>query len=58
MCEDCRISHQFESADNPFMLGTRPTIRTTEDDLRERELELARAKANGGPTGKPGPHEH
>ncbi|WP_340118268.1 4Fe-4S binding protein [Pelagibius sp. 7325] len=60
MCEDCRISHQFESTDNPFQRGTRPTIRTTDDDLRERdlELELARAKANGGPGGKPGPHEH
>jgi ferredoxin len=51
MCEDCRINDQFASGDNPFQHGTRPVMRTTDDDLREREL--ARAKANG----KPGPQE-
>jgi ferredoxin len=51
MCEDCRITDQFASGDNPFKLGERPRMRTTDDDLREREL--ARAKANG----KPGPGE-
>ena len=51
MCEDCRITDQFASGNNPFQHGTRPVMRTTDDDLREREL--ARAKANG----KPGPGE-
>ena len=51
MCEDCRITDQFASGDNPFQLGERPRMRTTDDDLREREL--ARVKANG----KPGAHE-
>jgi len=53
MCEDCRITDQFASGDNPFKLGERPVMRTTDDDLRERELALARAKANG----KAGSHE-
>jgi hypothetical protein len=53
MCEDCRVSVQFESGDNPFKLGMRPTIRTTEDDLRERELELARGMANGAAKSDP-----
>jgi ferredoxin len=53
MCEDCRVSAQFESGDNPFKLGVRPTIRTTEDDLRERELELARGMANGAAKSDP-----
>jgi hypothetical protein len=53
MCEDCRVTDQFATGDNPFKLGERPAIRTTDDDLRERELERARAQANG----KLGPHE-
>ncbi len=44
MCEDCRVTVQFETGDNPFQMGTRPRIRTTDDDLREREIEEARAK--------------
>src|SRR3546814_8948577 len=44
MCEDCRITDQFARDDNPFKLGERPRMRTTDDDLREREL--ARAKTN------------
>jgi len=54
MCEDCRVTTQFESSDDPFRLGDRPQIRTTDDYLREREIEEARAKvraerAAGGP---------
>ena len=49
MCEDCRVIDQFQAGNDPFKMGERPRIRTTEDDLRERELELARAKSNGKP---------
>ncbi|GAB4391287.1 MAG: 4Fe-4S binding protein [Kiloniellaceae bacterium] len=49
MCEDCRVTSQFDSADNPFQLGERPQIRTTDDYLREREAEQAAAKVNGKP---------
>src|SRR3546814_5499462 len=52
MCEDCRITDQFTSGDNPFQFGDRPVMRTTDDDLRQRGLERARAMANGKP-----PHE-
>src|SRR3546814_4900695 len=52
MCEDCRITDQFTSGDNPFQFGERPVMRTTDDDLRQRELARARAMANGKP-----PHE-
>ncbi len=44
MCEDCRISVQFERGDNPFAGKDRPRMHTTDDDLREREIEEARAK--------------
>jgi len=44
MCEDCRVTSQFESTDNPFQGPPRRIVRTTEDDLREREIEEARAK--------------
>ncbi len=43
MCEDCRVVVQFETP-NPMAGGERPRTRTTEDDLREREIEQARAK--------------
>lgn len=33
MCEDCRVSAQFEADDNPFQAGQRPRPRTTEDYL-------------------------
>src|SRR3546814_12679605 len=36
MCEDCRITDQFARDDNPFKLGERPRMRTTDDDLREQ----------------------
>ncbi len=37
MCEDCRVIAQFETGDDPFAAGPRPTTRTTDDDLRERD---------------------
>jgi ferredoxin len=61
MCEDCRVSVQFERGDNPFQGGARPAMRTTDDDLREREIEEARQKVlaerakNGN---EPGPQKH
>ena len=44
MCEDCRVVVQFEEPDQPMAAGPRPRTRTTDDDLREREIEEARAK--------------
>jgi ferredoxin len=44
MCEDCRVSVQFERTDNPFSGGPRRAIRTTDDDLRERDIEEARQR--------------
>jgi ferredoxin len=44
MCEDCRVVVQFEATDEPFQGPPRPTPRTTDDYLREREIEEARAK--------------
>jgi hypothetical protein len=44
MCEDCRVVAQFESKDNPFAGSDRPIPKTTDDYLREREIEEARAK--------------
>ncbi|MGF1611342.1 MAG: 4Fe-4S binding protein, partial [Kiloniellales bacterium] len=53
MCDDCRVVVEFERPDAPFAGTPRPRIRTTEDDLREREIEraaagLAPGKPNGG----------
>ena len=33
MCDDCRVKAQFRSTDNPFQMGERPRVRTTEDYL-------------------------
>ncbi len=44
MCDDCRVIDQFDSPDDPFRGPDRPKPRTTDDDLREREIEQARAK--------------
>ncbi|MEE8188254.1 MAG: hypothetical protein V3T80_03510, partial [Kiloniellales bacterium] len=44
MCEDCRVIVQFEAGDDPFKGPDRPKPRTTEDYLREAEVEEARAK--------------
>ncbi|MHA1598716.1 MAG: 4Fe-4S dicluster domain-containing protein [Alphaproteobacteria bacterium] len=37
MCDDCRVSAQFEETDNPFATHDRPKVRTTEDYLNERD---------------------
>ena len=44
MCEDCRVVVQFEAPDNPLRGPDRPATRTTDDYLREREIEEARAR--------------
>ncbi len=49
MCDECRIIIQSETAIDPFAGPARPPIRTTEDDLRERELERARNDGKGEP---------
>lgn len=53
MCEDCRVVVQFETP-NPLAGAPRPAPRTTDDYLREREIEEARAKvrAERGEGGK------
>ena len=45
MCDDCRIIVQTEVMNEPMAMGERPTIRTTDDDLAERQA--ARDKDNG-----------
>ena len=37
MCDDCRVRAQFRHTDNPFAMGERPRVRTTEDYLNQRE---------------------
>ncbi len=44
MCDDCRVIAQMESQDNPMAAGERPRTRTTDDDLREREILRQQAK--------------
>ena len=44
MCDDCRVVVQFQSKDDPFAGAPRPIPRTTEDDLREREIQRERAQ--------------
>jgi len=53
MCEDCRVTVQFEAQDNPFTGGDRPRTRTTDDYLREREeIEEARRRFKEGEGGE------
>ncbi len=33
MCDDCRVNAVFRQADNPFQMGEKPPVRTTEDYL-------------------------
>jgi ferredoxin len=54
MCDNCRVVDQFASGNDPFKGPDRPSMRTTDDDLRDRELELARAKGNGKAGSKEG----
>jgi len=44
MCDDCRVIVQFDAPDVPLAGPPRPKMRTTDDYLREREIEEARAK--------------
>ena len=41
MCDDCRIKAQAEMPDNPFAMGERPRVRTTEDYLEARKEGLS-----------------
>jgi ferredoxin len=59
MCEDCRVVVQFDQPDTPLAGAPRPIPRTTDDYLREREIEEARAKvlaerAKSNGSGEPG----
>ncbi|MBY6116467.1 4Fe-4S binding protein [Mameliella alba] len=36
MCDDCRVKAQMGAADNPFAVGDRPKVRTTDDYLSKR----------------------
>ena len=36
MCDDCRVRAQYHGANNPFALGERPRVRTTDDYLSKR----------------------
>ena len=60
MCADCRVTSQFDIADNPLAGAPRPAIRTTDDYLRERaEIDAARAEVKAGqvPGGKANGHD-
>ncbi len=38
MCDDCRVRAQFKpGANNPFAMGERPRVRTTDDYIKDRE---------------------
>ncbi|GAB4282826.1 MAG: 4Fe-4S binding protein [Roseovarius sp.] len=36
MCDDCRVRAQYHAQDNPFALGERPRVRTSDDYLDKR----------------------
>lgn len=36
MCDDCRVRTQYHGQSNPFQLGERPRVRTTDDYLSKR----------------------
>ena len=36
MCDNCRVNAQYHSQDNPFAMGERPKVRTTEDYYSKR----------------------
>ncbi|MXQ06334.1 4Fe-4S dicluster domain-containing protein [Alphaproteobacteria bacterium GH1-50] len=37
MCDDCRITAQYHQEASPFRMGDRPRVRTTEDEIAERD---------------------
>ncbi|MCG6883483.1 MAG: 4Fe-4S binding protein [Silicimonas sp.] len=39
MCDNCRVNAQYHQENSPFRVGDRPRVRTTDDDLRERDGE-------------------
>ena len=39
MCDNCRVNAQYHQENSPFKMGDRPRVRTTEDDLKERDGE-------------------
>jgi ferredoxin len=39
MCDNCRINAQYHQENSPFRMGDRPRVRTTDDDLKERDGE-------------------
>ena len=45
MCDDCRVVDQFNDPDAPFAGAPRPRVRTTDDDLLEREAKIEEARA-------------
>lgn len=57
MCEDCRVIDEFEAGPAPFAGRERPKPRTTDDYLREREIQEQKAKLRSeweaGQNGKP-----
>ncbi|WP_029064796.1 hypothetical protein [Labrenzia sp. DG1229] len=36
MCDDCRVNAVYHSENNPFAMGEKPKIRTTEDYISKR----------------------
>ena len=42
MCEDCRVTAMAAEQFDPFGAPARPNVRTTDDYLRERDLEKLR----------------
>ncbi len=44
MCDDCRVVTEFEQP-RPMASRPRPLTRTTEDHLRERDIEREQKKA-------------
>lgn len=39
MCDNCRINAQYHQENSPFRMGDRPRVRTTDDDLKDRDGE-------------------
>ncbi|MFY0691025.1 MAG: 4Fe-4S binding protein [Paracoccaceae bacterium] len=37
MCDNCRVNAQFHSENNPFTMGERPKVRTTDDYFSKRK---------------------
>ena len=57
MCDNCRVVSQMENQNNPMAAGERPRTRTTDDDLREREILRQQAKEDMAKKGLLDPKE-